>query len=113
MSPDAAAALRARLVTLRSGALARLAELDHVDVGLLALASNANAALYVLDAMPDKAAEAVRVIATDDGREIRLTLYDLAGAVAAVPISPRRAMLLASDLLQMGLRHTAWRAADA
>jgi hypothetical protein len=55
MSPDATAALRARLLALRDDALRQLAEADHLDGGLLALVGNVGAALAAIDAEPSYA----------------------------------------------------------
>jgi hypothetical protein len=62
-----------------------------------------NAALDALDAMPIETKLPSRAVVSDDGREIRLTLYAEAGAVAAVVRDPVRAVALAGRLIAAAL----------
>jgi len=49
MTPDSAAALRARLLALHRDALAQLAAAEVIDSGLLRLVADSSAVLAVLD----------------------------------------------------------------
>jgi hypothetical protein len=46
---------------------------------------------------------AARAVVSDDGREIRLTLYAAPGAVAAIVLDPVRAVALAQRLIAAAL----------
>jgi hypothetical protein len=83
----------------------RSAALRHgaVEPGHLPLIAGINAALDALDGMPIAADVASRAVVSDDGREIRLTLYAEAGAVAAVVLDPVRAVALAQRLIAAAL----------
>jgi hypothetical protein len=48
---------------------------------------------------------ATRAVISDDGT-IRLTLYAESGALATVPLSQHRALMLAMRLLEAALRHS-------
>jgi hypothetical protein len=99
-SQAAGFALRNRLLALRDDTLRRLVALDHIDGGLLRLLGDANLALAALDRQPSAdAALAARAVVSDDGCEIRLTLYAQNGAAFAVPIAPGRAVALAGELI--------------
>src|ERR1700730_5819247 len=84
-------ALRNRLLALRDDTLRRFVALDHIDGGLLRLLGDANLALAALDRQPSAdAALTARAVVSDDGCEIRLTLYAENGAAFAAPIAPGR-----------------------
>lgn len=53
--------------------------------------------------MNDGLVEGGRAILADDGEAITPTLYPEAGAVAAVTLTPRRAVALASELIAAAL----------
>jgi hypothetical protein len=92
--------LRSRLLSLREDALRHLDEADALDGGLLRLLGDTSAALAAIDRQPPADAEpAARVVVSDDGREIRLTLYTENGAAFAAPIAPGRAVALAGELI--------------
>jgi hypothetical protein len=94
--------LRDRLLALRVDVLRQLAESEAIDGGLLALLGNVGAAITAIDAASPVAADAepnARAVVSDDGTEIRLTLYAENGAVFAVPIAPGRAVALAGELI--------------
>jgi hypothetical protein len=99
MTPDAAAALRARLLALRADTLRQLDDADVISPGFLALMAGIHAALDALDAMPVDAEPADRAVLVDDGETIRLVSYTEARAVATVALSPRCAIGLAGELI--------------
>jgi hypothetical protein len=77
--------LRERLMELRTDMLGRMLRRGQVEPGHLPLIVGINAALDALaDAEPEKAA--ARAVVSDDGQDIRLTLYREAGAVTAVEL---------------------------
>jgi hypothetical protein len=97
--------LRERLAELRADMLARMIARGAVEPGHLPLVAGINAAIDALDGVPIEAETAARAVVSDDGRAIRLTLYAEAAAVAAVALSPERAIALAGRLLDAaGLR---------
>jgi hypothetical protein len=97
--------LRARLIELRDGMLDRMLRKGAIEPGHLPLLGGIAAALHALNSTPIEAGEAARAVVSDDGREIRLALYAEASAVAAVALSPERAIALAGRLLDAaGLR---------
>jgi hypothetical protein len=102
----AAAALCARLVTLRAETLDRLAEGEHLDAGLLALVGNTSAALAALDTaetvVPVSVAE--RAVLADDGQTVRLVLYRGPDTVGAVELDSVRCVVLAQRLLDAAAR---------
>ena len=69
------------------------------EPGHLPLIAGINAALDALDTMPGEGAAAARAAVSADSREIRLTLYSEAGAVATVALDPVRATALAGRLI--------------
>jgi hypothetical protein len=96
--------LRERLIELRDGMLDRMLRKGAVEPGHLPLIAGASAALDALGTLSVEMG-ASRAVVSDDGREIRLTLYHEAEAVAAVLLSPERAIALAGRLLDAaGLR---------
>jgi hypothetical protein len=52
------------------------------------------------EAPADMVDETGRAVVSDDGREIRLTVYSEAGCVAAVALDPVRAVGLAAKLIE-------------
>lgn len=56
--------------------------------------------------MPDPAVKVeARIIVEDDGRAIRLSIYGVRGAtLRGIEVSPLRALQLAAEFLQLGLR---------
>jgi hypothetical protein len=56
-----------------------------------------------LDGMPIESEVASRAVVSDDGREIRLTLYAEAGATAAIVLDPVLAVALAQRLIAAAL----------
>jgi hypothetical protein len=109
MAPGAVTILRERLLDQCRDALARLAEGEHLDAGLVALVGHVGTALDALDVLPaDVTAD--RIVFGDDGRSMVLTTYTGAAAVASVPVSPRHAIALAGQLLDAALRHLPERA---
>ena len=58
---------------------------------------------WVLDYTKVEAAPACRAVVSDDGTEIRLTLYSDAGAVASVVLDTARAVALAGRLIEAAL----------
>src|ERR1700676_2013267 len=93
---DALTALRDRLICLRADIAAQLTAADVLDAGRLVLLGNVGAAL---DAVPTDAVPAARVVLVDDGETIQLVAYAEAIPVAAVPLSPQRAIALARGLI--------------
>jgi hypothetical protein len=89
--------LRERLAELHAGMLGRMIARGAVEPGHLPLLAGINAAL---DSLPIEAETAARAVVSDDGREIRLALYNEAGAVAAVVLSPVHAVALAGGLIE-------------
>jgi hypothetical protein len=84
---------------MRDDTLGRMLRRGAVEPGQLPLIGGINAALDTLDSVPIEAEEAARAVVSDDGREIRLTLYAEAGAVATVALDPVRAVALAGRLI--------------
>jgi hypothetical protein len=75
---------------VRRGQLPRIAAID--------------AALAALDEALTEWEPASRAMVTDDGQTtIRMTLYDETGAVAAVELSPVRAVGIAAELIEAAL----------
>jgi hypothetical protein len=74
-----------------------------VEPGHLPLIASINAALDALDGMPIAADAASRAVVSDDGGEIRLTLYSEAGAVGTTVLDPIRAIALAQRLITAAL----------
>jgi len=96
------ASLRSRLIDMRADTLRHLAEADVINGGYLTLLAGSSAALEMLDAAERGDAVADRAIVADDG-QIRLMLYDGAGAVAAIVLDPVRAVRLAGRLIAAAL----------
>jgi hypothetical protein len=97
------ARLRDRLIELRDDVLNRMLRRGAVEPGHLPLIAGINATLDAIDEMPVGAETAARAVVGDDGREITLTLYADAGAVAAVALDPVRAVALAQRLIAAAL----------
>jgi hypothetical protein len=100
---EASCRLRERLIELRDDALGRMLRRGAIEPSHLPLIAGINAALDALDSLPVEAEAAARAVVSDDGREIRLTLYTEAGAVAAVVLDPVRAVALAQRLIAAAL----------
>jgi hypothetical protein len=97
------ARLRERLIELRDDALGRMLWRGAVEPGQLPLIAGINAALYALDSLRIEAEAVDRAVIGDDGREIRLTLYSEASAVATTVLDPIRAIALAQRLIATAL----------
>jgi hypothetical protein len=97
------APLRERLTELRNDMVGRMLRRGAVEPGHLPLIAGVNAPLDAFDKMPIEAETAARAVVGDDGREIRLTLYAEAGAVAAVVLDPALAIALAQRLIAAAL----------
>jgi hypothetical protein len=98
------ATIRQQLIELRNDTLRQLEALDHLDGGLLRLLGDANAALAAIDRQPPADTEpAARAVVSDDGTEIRLTLYTNAHAAAAIDLDPVRAVRLAGKVIAAAL----------
>jgi|SRR5580700_6872935 hypothetical protein len=96
--------LRSRLIELCDDALRQLDEANVLDGGLLRLLGDANAALAAIDRQPPADTEpTARAVVSDDGTEIRLTLYTNAHAAAAIDLDPVRAVRLAGKLIAAAL----------
>ena len=104
MATEDVTALRDRLLRLRASTFRQLSAADHLDAGLLAVLGNVGAALVALDQMAVGVSEGGRVVATDDGSEIRIALYDPAGTIATAPISAQWALALAGQLVSAAAR---------
>jgi hypothetical protein len=87
---------------LRDEALGRMLRRGAVEPGHLPLIAGINAALVALVSIPIED-EAACAVVSDDGREIRLTLYAKTGAVAATVLDPVRAVALAQRLIGAAL----------
>jgi hypothetical protein len=97
---DRSARLRERLIELRAEMLDRMIRRGAVEPGHLPLIAGINAALETLDTMSvETTSAAARVVVSDDGSTIRLTLYSEAGAIATVALDPIRARALARRLV--------------
>ena len=114
------AMLRERLWRVREDALYEMARYG-IEPTRLALAADANAAPEALGEAPSwrepgsrswrllldntkvDVAPACRAVVSDDGTEIRLTLYSDAGAVASVVLDTARAVALAGRLIEAAL----------
>ena len=85
---------------LRDDVLGRMVRKGAVEPGHLPILAGIAAALGALDDIAILTEmEAARAVVSDDGRVIRLTLYRDADALAAVELSPERAIALARRLL--------------
>jgi hypothetical protein len=108
-SADHGDRLRKRLTELRAEALECTVRRGTVEPGHLPLIAGVAAALDALASMPIEAEAAARAVVSDDGREIRLTLYGEAGAIASMALDPVRAIALAGRLIGVpplvSLRH--------
>ena len=62
-----------------------------------------DAMLTALDEITNDPQPASRGVVSDDGREIRLTLYAQEGAVASTALDPTRAVALAGELIAAAL----------
>jgi hypothetical protein len=92
---------RQRLIELRAGLLA---DMDRqIDAGQLALLAGISGALAAIDSEDLPAEPAARAVVSDDGTEIRLTLYTNAHAAAAIDLDPVRAVRLAGKLIAAAL----------
>jgi hypothetical protein len=104
--------LRSRLFALRADTLDQLAEADRIQPGYLALLADTDAALRILAAepvelpgeLPADAELAERIVLIDDGEAVRLATYAGTNCVAAVELSPTRALTVARSLLDAALR---------
>jgi hypothetical protein len=95
--------LRERLIEIRDEVLDRMARLGAVEPGHLPLIAGINAVLYALDSIPIEVVAAARAVVSDDGREIRLTLYAQHGAVATLALDPCHAIALVGKLIEAAL----------
>jgi hypothetical protein len=86
--------VRARLLALRDAEIALIIKRSASPT-----IASIEAALAALDEPPAEAHTATRVVVSDDGQKIRLTLHGETGAVAAAPLDPIRAIALASELI--------------
>jgi hypothetical protein len=99
---DSRAGLRAQLDDMRVALIEQLC--CRIEGGSLALLGSVGAGLDALDRVPLEASPATRAVVSDDGREIRLTLYGEAGVPAVgVALDPARAVALAGDLIASAL----------
>jgi hypothetical protein len=93
---------RQRLIEMRTGLLAAMDR--QIEAGQLARLAGINAALVALNIEGCSNGEpAARAVVSDDGSEIRLTLYAENGAAFAAPIAPGRAVALAGELIAAAL----------
>jgi hypothetical protein len=93
---------RQRLIETRTGLLAAMDR--QIEAGQLARLAGINAALVALNTEGCSNGEpAARAVVSDDGSEIRLTLYAENGAAFAAPIAPGRAVALAGELIAAAL----------
>jgi hypothetical protein len=92
--------LHAQLTDMRSTLIDQLR--GRIDGGTLALLGSVGSALETLDRSPITAPiqPAGRVVVTEEGREIRLTVYHNEEIAIAVPLDPARA--LAGVLIRLG-----------
>ena len=101
--------LRARLTALQADAIAKLAQADTIDGGLLRILVDANAALAALDAAASAAAPAPgdRMALVDDGNRILLVSYHAAQRepLTSVEMSPLAAVRLSAELSAAAARH--------
>jgi hypothetical protein len=86
--------------------LNQLVDAEGIEPGFLALFGNVHAALLALDdeAELDDVATADRVVLVDDGEAIRLVAYAGPDRVAAVTLSPQRALAIAAQLVASASR---------
>jgi hypothetical protein len=113
IAPDAVVALRDRLRCLRADLRRRLAESETIEPAWLAILADtetvlaaitgALAAIATEACQPPESEPAARAVVSDDGTEIRLTLYAENGAAFAAPIAPGRAVALAGELIAAAL----------
>jgi hypothetical protein len=76
----------------------------RIEGGDLALVAAIAGALAAIEACkPSDVELAARAVVSDDGCEIRLTLYNENGAAFAAPIAPGRAVALAGELIAAAL----------
>ena len=93
---------RQRLIEMRTGLLAAMDR--QIEAGQLARLAGINAALVALNIEGCSNGEpAACAVVSDDGSEIRLTLYAENGAAFAAPIAPGRAVALAGELIAAAL----------
>jgi hypothetical protein len=92
-------AAKERLLQMRDEEIARIVR----QSGVPAIAA-IDAVLGALDEVTAEAELADRVVITDDGQTIRLTLHGETGAVAAAPLDPVRAVALADELIRAALQ---------
>ena len=88
-----------RLLTLRRGALAQLAQSDRADAGILELIAHAGAVLAVIDAEAAEAVPGDRALVVDDNMQIQIVVYSADRQAAAAVLSPLAAVRLAQKLL--------------
>ena len=94
------ARLRERLIEMRAETLDRMARRGEPEPGHLPLIAGINAMLEALAAEDAKGARcAARAVVSDDGHEIRLTLYAERVAIATGGLDPARCISLAGRLL--------------
>jgi hypothetical protein len=98
-APDRSARLIDRLGELRDEMLDRMRRRGEPEPGHLQLLAGVSAALAMLEGPPAAARMGARAVVSDDGRQIRLTLYGEAGAIGSVVLDGWRAVRLAGRLL--------------
>jgi hypothetical protein len=92
-------AVRDRLLAMRDEEVARI--LRQNPSPALAVITEL---LPALDELPHDAQSASRAVVSDNGQEIRLTLYSEIGAVASMEVDPICAVAIAGQLIQAALQ---------
>ena len=106
LTPANLANLRPRVSLLQGDLMARLADDSSLDLNFLNALAACTATLALLGmVIPDSTLPAERAVVADDGEEIRVAVYTADGSGMAAPISARRAIRLAADLLEAAMRH--------
>jgi hypothetical protein len=85
----------------------QLAAADQIDPGYLALLAGTDAALRMLDAEAALAEDdpvAERAVLVDQAEHVKLILYAGAACVAAVTLTPRRALAIAGQMIAAASR---------
>ena len=99
MTPEA---LRERLIGLRVSTLQAISAAEVIPPAWLTLLAGIEAGLRAVAL--DDGEPAGRVVLTDNGEAIRLTLYEAGDRAGSVTLDPLRAIGLAGELVAAGLR---------